>query len=80
MNERGAWVRVRELNYLIGKGIITVDEEALREYVDREDEEFNAMIRSDSEEDRISEMLGRELTDTDRQFYEAAKRAVHGEE
>ena len=31
-NEKGVWVRVREISYLVDKGIIQVDQEALAEY------------------------------------------------
>ena len=68
---RGVWVRVREINYLIGKGIIQVDEAALKEFVNTIDDEFNALIRRDSLEDGIRDMLGRELDEKDRLMIEA---------
>lgn len=77
-NASGIWVKVREINYLIDKGIMTVDREALKEYVDTPDPEYNAMIRRDSVEDDLTDFLGRELNDIDRQFYEAGKSLARG--
>lgn len=76
---RGVWVRIREINYLIEKGIITVDEEALKGFVDNIDEEYNALIQNDSLEAGLKDMIGRDLNDKDRLLIEAAQRAMCGE-
>jgi hypothetical protein len=76
---RTVWVKVREINYLIEKGIMTVDEKALKEFVDNIDEDYNAMMRLDSLEGGATDMLGRELNDQERQMLEAAKKAMRGE-
>ena len=72
-NESGVWIRVGEINYLIDKGIITVDEEALHQYVDQRDPLYEALMRKNSDEDRVEELLGREPTETDLLMIRAAR-------
>ena len=78
-NGRGVWVRVREINYLIQKGIIYVDMEALKNFTDNNDEEFNALIRDDTLEAGLKDLIGRELDDMDRKLIEDAQRVVSRE-
>ena len=77
-NHEGVWVKIRELNYLAEKSIIQVDEEALRNHVDREDAEFKRYMQGSTLEERLQDMLGRDLDDTDRKFLEAARRDSNG--
>ena len=72
-NGSGVWIRVREINYLIDKGIITVDKDALKEYVDQRDPEYEALMQNNSDEDRARDLLGRELTETDLMMLRAAR-------
>jgi len=75
-NEKGVWVRVREISYLVDKGIIQVDQEALAEYADTPDPEFSELIKNDSAEGHMQDALGRELSETDKAFMEAGKRVA----
>ena len=72
-NPSGIWVRVREINYLIEKGIIHIDESALNKYADCPDPEYNAIMMKSASEDHVRDMLGRELNEVDRLFIEAGK-------
>ena len=70
-NPSGVWIRVREVNYLIEKGIIQVDEAALAEYVDSPDPEYNAMMMKSGNKDYMRDLLGREPDEVDQRFFEA---------
>lgn len=77
-NEKGVWVRVREISYLVDKGIIQVDQDALAEYADTPDPDFSELMRNESAEGDMQDILGRELSETDKAFVEAGK--VAGDE
>lgn len=78
-NERGTWVNIREINYLIQKGIITVDTQALKNFVDNEDEEFNEyMSEGNGIDEWAKDMFGRVLDEKERRLYEAALRESRG--
>lgn len=72
----GIWIRVREINYLIERGIVQVDRAALAEYVDRPDPEYNAMMTKNGPEEYLRDLLGREPNEVDRRFFEAGKRCL----
>lgn len=67
-NDRGLWINIWEINYLISKGIITVDEAALKTYRANEDEVFSAACTI---EETLEDYVGYPLDDDDKQVYDA---------
>ena len=67
------YIDLKEINYLISKGIISVDETRLKNFVDSDDEEFREYMRRDSDIDKLREILGREPNEKDIKLYESAK-------
>ena len=67
-NDRGLWINIREINYLLSKAIIAVDEAALRAYLDSVDEPD---WEASSLEEGLEDFVGHPLDDDEKHVYDA---------
>lgn len=72
------WVDIREINFLILKGIISVDEVALKDFINSMNSGYYENVVSSSIEKCVRDFVGHDLSDRDRLIAYAVKAVLRG--
>ena len=83
--DSSVWVDIREINFLISKGIISVDETALKDFINGRETGYyemmgNSSVENSSVEKCVRDFVGHDLSDRDRLIVHAVKAVLRGVE
>lgn len=78
--DSSVWVDIREINFLISKGIISVDETALKDFINGRETGYYEMMGNSSVEKCVRDFVGHDLSDRDRLIAYAVKAVLRGVE
>ena len=76
--DSSVWVDIREINFLISKGIFSVDETALKDFINGRNTGYYEIMGPPSIENCVRDFVGHDLSDRDRLIAYAVKAVLRG--